>query len=45
MNPLQGALHVPYVPVQVTRGALVPIGILMRLLAAKPHINICAGVI
>ena len=37
MHPLNGALHGPYVPVRVTRGALVAhIGILMRHLAAEP---------
>ena len=36
MHPLYGALPVPYVMVQVTRGTVMHIGTLMRLLAAEP---------
>ena len=36
-HPLSGALPVPYVPVRVTRGDLMHIGILLRLPAAKPR--------
>ena len=38
MHPLYGALLVPYVPVRVTRGAVMlsHIGTRMRLLAAEP---------
>ena len=44
MNPLYGALPVPYVSVQVTRSALADRNseyryILMRLLAAEPRSN------
>ena len=37
MHPLCGALPVPYVPVRVTHGTLIDIGILMRLPAAEPR--------
>ena len=36
MHPLYGALPVPYVPVRVTRRAVIDIGTLMRLPAAEP---------
>ena len=37
MLPLYGVLPVPYLPVWVTRGALVTHRILMRLFAAEPR--------
>ena len=37
LHPLYGALPVPYVPVWFTRGAVIDIGTLMRLLAADPR--------
>ena len=37
MHPLSGALPGPYVPVRVTRSALVAHGILMRRLAVEPR--------
>ena len=37
MHPLCDALPVPYLPVRVTRGALIALCILMRLSAAEPR--------
>ena len=37
MHPLNGSLPGPYVPVRVTRSALVHIGTLMHRLAAEPR--------